>query len=648
MYDFDARRDDVMALFPPVLGAARYQGSDEAAERLRAAEQRLRDGRLSIVVCGEFKRGKSSLLCALLRDVELFPVDVDITTSLVTVVEHGESERIEVLLAGDDGPEIRSISRAEIHDYVTEVGNPGNSRRAETLVVTTPNERLASGRRLVDTPGVGGLNRDHTAVTYAYLPSADVVVFVTDVTQPLTEQELDFVRRVTEHVSVMIFAVTKIDLRPDYDDMVADATAKLAEATGRPGDELRVIPVSSRALLDYLESGDPEDLELSNFPLFEDALWRVLEAEQGQLLLGGALIDLERTAAALLLPLRTELDALQQQDDAARAETKAQLADKQRRLEQLRGSRAEWRRELTESLADLQRDLRYELDGALEQVSRRLDFEYLDDPAMLTEPARLVAVLNQDVALRVSALSERATERAAELRRATEGTAGLALDVPTLAPLQAPPVEVDLEPMSDRKPARSPLEKAAGVFRQTRGTWLGGTMGGIMGFALGGPAGAAWGFAIGATGGYATEVDQVKRAGRSVRRQELARLGARIVREQRREAANQLDTALVGFRRGIEAELKRTIDLEQESLGAALQALATAGRRPADAALRIAELRTQVTALEDVRASVAAVARRITTADEPGAQPARPEGTPPPPRTPPDAAIVDTGSFADE
>ncbi|MBV8711980.1 MAG: dynamin family protein, partial [Solirubrobacterales bacterium] len=65
----------------------------------RDAELRLLEGDLLVVVCGEFKRGKSTMINALLDEPELLPSDVDITTSVVSTVGWGPTEEITVLLS---------------------------------------------------------------------------------------------------------------------------------------------------------------------------------------------------------------------------------------------------------------------------------------------------------------------------------------------------------------------------------------------------------------------------------------------------------------------------------------------------------------------------------------------------------------------
>jgi putative ribosome biogenesis GTPase RsgA len=40
----------------------------------------------------------------------------------------------------------------------------------------SPNPQLKEGLVLVDTPGIGSLNTEHTAITYAFIPNADAIL----------------------------------------------------------------------------------------------------------------------------------------------------------------------------------------------------------------------------------------------------------------------------------------------------------------------------------------------------------------------------------------------------------------------------------------------------------------------------------------
>ena len=399
MYGFDAQRNEVLALSSRLIDIARQRGAEESVERLVSGQQQLQEGRFIVVVCGEFKRGKSSMLNALLSEPGLFPVDVDIATSVVSTISYAPVEQITVTL-GEQGREVvRSIHRSEIAGYVTENRNPKNTKNVRLLAIQTPNEKLASGLTLVDTPGVGALNTAHTAATYGFLPDADAVIFVGDTTGPLTVTELDFVRRIIESVKMVIFVVTKIDLVSNYDRIVANTADKLSAITGRPKAELVVMPLSSQAKLDYLETGDEEDLQLSRFPEFERVLWAELEAHRGRVLLSRALSDLQYAADALLLPIQIELEALAETSATELTKLEDELTAKQRQLAMLGEQQAAWRGELHEALEEAHRKLLLDLEIGLRDIWEDLDVRYLQDERLLADPRLIVDALNQDVGL---------------------------------------------------------------------------------------------------------------------------------------------------------------------------------------------------------------------------------------------------------
>lgn len=307
MHRFDGLRTETLSLFGELGDTARTRGASEAAQRLSAGRERFLDEKLVVVVCGEFKRGKSSLLNALLEEPGLFPVDSFYATSLITTAVYAPRESITVSLqTADGGLEQREVSRADIAAYATESGNPGNQKRVQLITIRLPDTRLAQGLTLVDTPGVGGPFEEHSAVTLGYLQSASALVFVTDATQPLLDSELDFIRRAAESARVtddadgIIFAMTKINVVDDFGPLLANTTAKIAEVTGRPADALTIVPVSAQAKLDYLSNGLAEYNELSNMDALEQALWDALTRRRARAVLEAAAADLERAAGSLI------------------------------------------------------------------------------------------------------------------------------------------------------------------------------------------------------------------------------------------------------------------------------------------------------------------------------------------------------------
>ncbi|HXX29942.1 MAG TPA: dynamin family protein [Myxococcaceae bacterium] len=184
---------------------AKCAGLAEEAERL--AEQ-ARAGGYFVACLGQFKRGKSSLLNALLGKAVL-PTGVAPVTSVATVIRFGPEAGARVRFAG--GPGWQGIPRAAIADYVTEERNPGNEKGVRAVEIFEPARRLAAGMCLVDTPGIGSVILENTEATRAFVPRIDAALVVLGGDPPISGEELELVRQVAEHVDRFVFVLNKAD-----------------------------------------------------------------------------------------------------------------------------------------------------------------------------------------------------------------------------------------------------------------------------------------------------------------------------------------------------------------------------------------------------------------------------------------------------
>ena len=128
-------------------------GTDADRERIAALRDRLDAVRLRVLVTGEAKRGKSTLINALLGRAVL-PTGVTPLTAVATTVRYGDDHRVEVRFS--DGHEEKQPVSA-LPDLVTERGNPGNRRHIAAVTVYLDAPLLAGGVELVDTPGTGSV-----------------------------------------------------------------------------------------------------------------------------------------------------------------------------------------------------------------------------------------------------------------------------------------------------------------------------------------------------------------------------------------------------------------------------------------------------------------------------------------------------------
>ncbi|MGH3213437.1 MAG: dynamin family protein [Trebonia sp.] len=228
-------------------------GTDQDREQIAALRDRLDAARLRVLVAGEAKRGKSTLINALLGRAVL-PAGVTPLTAVATTVRYGDDPHAEVRFA--DGHEEKQPLTA-LHELVTERGNPGNRRHVAAVTVYLDAPVLAGGVELVDTPGTGSVFAWDTAAAHEALDTMDAAVFVLTADPPVSAAERDLYAKVAG-LSVATFTVLN---KADHLDAAGLAEAAeftrqvLAQAgSGAPGAPGRIYPVSARAAL---AGGDP-------------------------------------------------------------------------------------------------------------------------------------------------------------------------------------------------------------------------------------------------------------------------------------------------------------------------------------------------------------------------------------------------------
>jgi GTP-binding protein EngB required for normal cell division len=223
-------------------------GTDRDREQLAALRDRLAAARLRVLVAGEAKRGKSTLINALLGRPVL-PSGVTPLTAVVTTVRYGQDSRAEVRFG--DGHE-EKYPLAALGDLVTERGNPRNRRGIATVTAFVDAPVLAGGVELVDTPGTGSVYQWDTDAAHQALETMDAAVLVLTADPPVSASERELLAKVGD-LSVMTFAVLN-----KADHLDAAGLAEAAEFTRRvladAGYAGRVYPMSARAALD---GGDP-------------------------------------------------------------------------------------------------------------------------------------------------------------------------------------------------------------------------------------------------------------------------------------------------------------------------------------------------------------------------------------------------------
>ncbi len=286
------------------------------AEICAELEEKLRSNIFNLVVVGQFKRGKTYLINALIGK-PLLPVAVVPLTSIVTVLAYGEETRVRVYF--NDGTR-KAIELEDLPQYVTEFGNPKNAKDVRDVLISYPSSYLEGGVRLIDTPGVGSIYVHNTDVAYQYLPRCDAALFLLSVAQPVSQAEIDFLRDVQEFSHKIFFLLNKIDHLTEDETRESIAFSKNALEQAMGGD-VRLFPVSAKLALQGKLDASHELLRRSGLPDFSDVLHHFLVNEKGKVLLDSA----GRTLLRSLSQERFQVELEQQSLTAPLEELEAKL-----------------------------------------------------------------------------------------------------------------------------------------------------------------------------------------------------------------------------------------------------------------------------------------------------------------------------------
>lgn len=211
----------------------------------------------TVVVVGEVKRGKSSVINAIAGARDLLPVDVDVCTSApVQVLRSEENTDVIDLNFGD---RIERAPLSELREWATmngaRVADPDTPELPTGVTVRVSGEHVPKAL-FIDTPGAGGLDRAAIDVALERARGAGVLLMVCDATTPITAPEMDILGRAAQAAGSVIVAVTKTDknLRR-WRAIVDDDRRLIREHLGR---DVPVIGVSSLRAVDAAETEDSE------------------------------------------------------------------------------------------------------------------------------------------------------------------------------------------------------------------------------------------------------------------------------------------------------------------------------------------------------------------------------------------------------
>lgn len=306
---------------------AQELGSSRIADEARDLAGRISEGRFYVACVGQFKRGKSTLINALIGDAVL-PVGFTPVTAVPTVIRFGEQRRARIQARDGSWQE---VSASDLNQYVSEECNPENAKGVRGVEVFVSSSLLAGGMCFVDTPGLGSVFTGNTAATQAFIPHIDAALVVIGADPPLAGEELALVETIAQQVEDLVLVLNK-----------ADRTTREEEAAAIGFADRQVQKRLRRNLGPILEVSACERLEnrgpKRDWQKLVDALNGLVDQSGRQLIHSACERGINRLREQLLAVIGEEREALQRplaESEQRIAAMKATIAEAERSMREL-------------------------------------------------------------------------------------------------------------------------------------------------------------------------------------------------------------------------------------------------------------------------------------------------------------------------
>ncbi|MGA2359749.1 MAG: dynamin family protein [Terriglobales bacterium] len=306
--------------------AEEFEAEQVAADAQSVAE-RVSEGRFYVACIGQFKRGKSSVLNALVGDIVL-PTGVVPVTTVPTIVRYGSlaAARVRFEAGGWTDIPVKTVD-----EYVSEEKNPENAKHVAALEIFVPSPLLATGMCFVDTPGLGSVFTGNTAATRAFIPHIDAALVVIGADPPLAGEELVLIEAVARHVQDLIITVNKADRTTDAERAAAVAFARRQLEKRLQHSVGPLFEVSAAEQLEHRGTG-------RDWGKLVAALKHLVQGSGRRLIRAACERGVERISEQLLVIITEEREALQRPIEESESRInvmKQTIADAERSMREL-------------------------------------------------------------------------------------------------------------------------------------------------------------------------------------------------------------------------------------------------------------------------------------------------------------------------
>jgi GTPase SAR1 family protein len=372
--DFDRQKRSVLTSLESILRIAEELEVTKVANQIKETINQLHNEHFMLSVVGEFSRGKSTFINALLG-VAVLPTRTKPTTAFINKIQYGAEKSYSIVyrakrqspdrLTEDQFIKLYAPTEPdeddfeEVQEYEKEMKRFDEIKWAE---IQYPNAFCKEGIEIFDTPGVNDPNPNREEITFTFIPKSDAVILVLSATTPLAQSEMDFLKHriYGSDISKVFFVVNFKDRLNTEDDerrMIEYIKKNLKEVEADP----RVYLVSSKDALTIRrqEAGDQKKVR-QKFTQIEETGIPTLEEDLAYF------FQNEKAAAKLSKPIKRGIkyaqDLIQNSIILRISTLNVEIKDIQSKIEELRPKVRHFVNEGNKIATNLKNDLIREME----------------------------------------------------------------------------------------------------------------------------------------------------------------------------------------------------------------------------------------------------------------------------------------------
>lgn len=373
---FQEKRNALAILVKQQIEVLQSLNMKETESTIRKLEDRILTDNFKVLVLGEFKRGKSTFINALLRQ-EVLPAYSTPTTAIINEVKWGDQPKAILYYKKSASGSVQTpqeIPVDKIEQYVVIQDSDRKEAQEnpyEKVELFWPLELCLNGVEIIDSPGLNE-NEVRQQVTVDYLSRVDAVLFVLSCEQlgpSISEQKMIELLQNCGHDDIFFICNRFNDIRKKEErDRVKLHGLSQFETLTKQGKNGVFFITAVDALEGYLDN-DVERIEGSGIELVEKSLATFLAKERGRVKIvrSEKVFRMSISESRKIIPqreamLRTDLQTLEKR-----------YADAQESLRLLEKEREGMVRRISNFREDIKDLVRSKASQLLSQVTEKLD-----------------------------------------------------------------------------------------------------------------------------------------------------------------------------------------------------------------------------------------------------------------------------------